>query len=555
MLSFFVAIYLIWRILGWLFLSAFRSGAFGASPSAMIISLAILTILFPVAVRDLIYTPISVFFSMITAATRITSTIIGSFNPNPSSGSYGIAELFTALLTAIERIALELVTALQPAAQTLLATDVLTVLALWSLLGNIVTGLSTEGPPSGTSRGGVKAFLRMTTSAQRLGAMLTAVFAFGAYLSIAAIVAIPWFHEDKASENLTIQAFEKTLNDAFPSSVVSTKASAPATENMDEMLKQAEQALNDSPSMVSALQTFRKNWTEANEQLTKMPLLISDRTETAKKRAIAEFASYTESMNNRERSFFINSAKDAILFQNKQISAAQAECALTLSNVRVTLDISLGVIKTSPPSPSRDNQILAPIINAESDIANACSPKSTDDVTFAHLSAKASWGPFGSLANWLLQTKSSAVALITGMIGFGLVGSVLATLIQRRSNVQSASLMVETASILVRGFSAAIVVFLAVQGGLGAFSTGESQPNAYVLFFTCLVGAVFSEDVWAWAHKKGLSNLTGARATLRQSPTVAQSIERRGGARSSDEKKEGRYVRRGRRPYRPATRK
>jgi len=46
------------------------------------------------------------------------------------------------------------------------------------------------------------------------------------------------------------------------------------------------------------------------------------------------------------------------------------------------------------------------------------------------------------------------------------------------------------------------VVFLAVKGGLAIFASGEGELNAYVLFFTCLVGAVFSEDVWGCARDK-----------------------------------------------------
>ncbi|HEX9972665.1 MAG TPA: hypothetical protein VGD14_11400, partial [bacterium] len=50
--------------------------------------------------------------------------------------------------------------------------------------------------------------------------------------------------------------------------------------------------------------------------------------------------------------------------------------------------------------------------------------------------------------------------------------------------------------------SAAVVVFLSVKGGLAVFTTDEVESNAYVLFFTCLVGAVFSEKIWEWAQEK-----------------------------------------------------
>ena len=54
---------------------------------------------------------------------------------------------------------------------------------------------------------------------------------------------------------------------------------------------------------------------------------------------------------------------------------------------------------------------------------------------------------------------------------------------------------------ILRGFSAAIVIFLAVEGGLNVFSSGSGDPNPYVLLCTCLIGSVFSEDVWSKAQE------------------------------------------------------
>ena len=54
----------------------------------------------------------------------------------------------------------------------------------------------------------------------------------------------------------------------------------------------------------------------------------------------------------------------------------------------------------------------------------------------------------------------------------------------------------ELLGITVRGLSAALVVFLAVQGGLTVFSLDDSEPNAYALFFACLAAAVYSDSVW-----------------------------------------------------------
>jgi hypothetical protein len=63
-------------------------------------------------------------------------------------------------------------------------------------------------------------------------------------------------------------------------------------------------------------------------------------------------------------------------------------------------------------------------------------------------------------------------------------------------------LVKDLATAVIRGLSAAVVVFLSVKGGLALFTTQDVEPNSYVLFFTCLVGAVFSENIGEWAQEK-----------------------------------------------------
>ena len=93
------------------------------------------------------------------------------------------------------------------------------------------------------------------------------------------------------------------------------------------------------------------------------------------------------------------------------------------------------------------------------------------------------------------------------MLGFGLLGSAISTYVRTQIGKSCPTPMPgDIVTLVVRGLSAAIIIFLAVKGGLAVFSTGEQEPNAYVLFFTCLVGAVFSEDVWAWARKRFTQN-------------------------------------------------
>lgn len=116
------------------------------------------------------------------------------------------------------------------------------------------------------------------------------------------------------------------------------------------------------------------------------------------------------------------------------------------------------------------------------------------------------FGIFNSISGWLLETESLSLALIVGLFGFGLLGGIGSTYIRRNLKDDNNSYMANNLlGILINGLSAAIVVFLGVKGALMVFSNdpeASDKLNPYMLFFTCLVASVFSEDVWAWARGK-----------------------------------------------------
>jgi hypothetical protein len=112
------------------------------------------------------------------------------------------------------------------------------------------------------------------------------------------------------------------------------------------------------------------------------------------------------------------------------------------------------------------------------------------------------------------------------MLGFGLLGSAISTFVRSGARMEPLSLTSELVSVLVRGLSAAVVVFLAVKGGLAVFASADAEPNAYVVFFTCLIGAVFSEDVWSWARSKFLDSLRGKPSAPQPEQSMAGTIER-----------------------------
>lgn len=114
-----------------------------------------------------------------------------------------------------------------------------------------------------------------------------------------------------------------------------------------------------------------------------------------------------------------------------------------------------------------------------------------------------SLGAFKPVAAWLLNADSLALALVAGLLGFGLLGSVISTFVKAQleqqrslSSGQTPTFVPDLTGVVLRGISAAVVLFLAVQGGLAVLSGPGAAPNPYVLLLACFVAAVFSERIW-----------------------------------------------------------
>jgi hypothetical protein len=118
-------------------------------------------------------------------------------------------------------------------------------------------------------------------------------------------------------------------------------------------------------------------------------------------------------------------------------------------------------------------------------------------------------GPLGAWFGWLLNTEQMPVVIIVGLIGFSLMGATVSRAVRASSQGKSAMSLTLDDVFLVFGvgMTAAIIIFLAAYGGLAVKgSDGGEDPNPYVLFATCLIAAVYSEDVWNWARGQILSS-------------------------------------------------
>ena len=85
------------------------------------------------------------------------------------------------------------------------------------------------------------------------------------------------------------------------------------------------------------------------------------------------------------------------------------------------------------------------------------------------------WGPFQYVAKWLLRAQSQSLALISGMLGVGLFGATVSSLFSRKRTKpeDDTENWDDFAAVIFGGFAAAVVIFLAVKGGLAVFAFGK----------------------------------------------------------------------------------
>jgi hypothetical protein len=107
--------------------------------------------------------------------------------------------------------------------------------------------------------------------------------------------------------------------------------------------------------------------------------------------------------------------------------------------------------------------------------------------------------------SWLFKTESTSFALVVGLFGFGLLGAISSNFIRQKVSATDSSnfdYVPDLQIVLISGFSSALVVFLAVKGSIVILGAKDSNVNPYLLFFLCLVAAVYNEEIWRWAKEK-----------------------------------------------------
>jgi hypothetical protein len=503
---------------------------FGDTVASRLIGLGAVTLIYPRAIVSLIKVPISVLVQMFADMPQVISRM----SQAEGQASFSLDQVFSRLIPLLQNTASEVGKALYRLLDQVPVYEVILALALWTIVGRLLStpeGATPAGAPQ-LSQVRLITYLRNLSEQQRRNLWLGLVFFAGIYLSIAAIVAIPWLQEDKAPQSLTREKLEKALQTLVPKTDDTYVAAVTAqTPQPLDPLAQLEETLNQTIKRLDETKDVKLSWnqtriiedarqtisfvktgrTELQERQKQLRNDIRQRQSQIVNEALNAFDSEMLSpMSTQERALFFRDIQRSTQYQVAEMQRALSDCARTVSDAEklfdfVARDLSPGLsrLDQTPSTPLGPRLGASSMLSSMSTLsARGCNSMSLGPLQYTSPDPGATWGPFALVAQWLLRTKSQALALITGMLGFGLLGAAIATFVRPTDKAGTSSPAGDAATIIIRGLSAAIVIFLAVKGGLAIVSSGEAEPNAYVLFFTCLVGAVFSEGVWQWAKIK-----------------------------------------------------
>ncbi|MEL6538280.1 MAG: hypothetical protein AAFQ98_22865 [Bacteroidota bacterium] len=122
-------------------------------------------------------------------------------------------------------------------------------------------------------------------------------------------------------------------------------------------------------------------------------------------------------------------------------------------------------------------------------------------------------GIFEEFMGWLLEIESYSLVMVIGMAGFGLLGAASGSFIREtdRRRKKGGPLVADLPGVMIKGFTASMVIFLGIQGSLTILGGGGDPPDSNLLFFLALVAAVFSDKAWDWAEDKFEETLAGEK--------------------------------------------
>lgn len=115
--------------------------------------------------------------------------------------------------------------------------------------------------------------------------------------------------------------------------------------------------------------------------------------------------------------------------------------------------------------------------------------------------------PFNSffyISNLIVLDGSTSINIIIAIFGVALFGCVIGS--YRRNTIEktlSNPLAVDIAPLLFKSFSASLITYLSIKGGVSVIAADKgTEINPYFIMLVCFAAAVYSDEIWVWAKGK-----------------------------------------------------
>ncbi|MEX0310372.1 MAG: hypothetical protein AB3N17_09000 [Tateyamaria sp.] len=353
---------------------------------------------------------------------------------------------------------------------------------------------------------------------------------FATYLTLSAILAVPLLSEDDgtpprpatelqtnlegmwtppAPREAAPQSDETSLQALFAADAVATPQAEEDVPPLDVELWVADfrATARNIDGQIDRLDGRREEMRQNIDQTVRNYLsaaVLSYESEVAVRRGEREASRHFVDLTNwfqfviDEQSFALSRCRAAIENANRTYSASRDFMSRTLD--RGHSGTRADALQFLERLSRMLDEERAVVVNSIREAELSCDFRSNNRFVPPTRSEYGSFlGVVGTSVSWLLSTESMEVALLTGLIGFGLLGSLVAQFV--KSGGAEEFKISRIATVVFSGFCAAIVVYVTAYGGLAVASMSADDPNPYVVFGACLVGAVYSAEIWERAKK------------------------------------------------------
>lgn len=350
----------------------------------------------------------------------------------------------------------------------------------------------------------------------------TALVLVSFYLGLSALLAIPLFQDKSRPQQLTVETLGKALeaniikadvlDRTFPAEPFSLIARPPLNVEAGFPIGKAFQERFDSE-----IQNQDRAWRELTSAWVALRETAATGPATWRDQAVVAFAAGLEISTGKKQT--AQHYNDLLVWHQRSSQQTRTALSQCLTGLRMFVGTASEVtdaIRQQAEQATREwkqsaGQVLPPVQTPNAADSYREALRSCTQVTlqepmperppFARV-----LGPIGQWTSWLLDTEQMPVVIIVGLVGFSLLGATVSRAVRARGrNLRAALTLDDLLAVIAGGMTAAVVVFLAAYGGLAVLGNASGDPNPYVVFVTCLIGAVYSEDVWLWARNRLLA--------------------------------------------------